>query len=51
VLHRDEAVAVLERRLGVVDGAWPNDDEQPALGVFALDDGDGLIAPGEDGFA
>jgi hypothetical protein len=34
-----------------VDGAWADDDEQPALGVLALNDGDGLIAAGEDGFA
>jgi hypothetical protein len=31
--------------------ARANDDEQPTLGIFALDDGDGFIARLDDGFS
>jgi hypothetical protein len=34
-----------------VNGARANDDEQPALGVSALDNGDGFIATLENRFA
>ena len=51
LLHLDEAVAVLESGLGVVDRAGTDDDKKPAVLVAALDDFDGLIAALENGFS
>jgi len=47
-LQRHQPVAVLEGSFGVVDGARANDDQQSAIGIFALHDGDGFIAPLQD---
>lgn len=47
-LQLQQAVAVFERHLGVVDGAGANNDEEPPLVVAALDDVNGLIAAGDD---
>jgi hypothetical protein len=44
LLLLEEEVAVGEGGLGVVDGAWADDDEQALLLVGAIDDGDGLVA-------
>lgn len=48
LLEHHQTIAVLERGLGVVNRARANDDEQPALGVFALDNGDSFIAGLDD---
>lgn len=48
LLGGEEQVAVLERGLGVVDGAGANDDQEPLLLVGAIDNGSGLLATVDD---
>jgi len=49
LLHLQQPIAVLQRGIGVVHAARPDDGEQAVFGVFVLDDIDGFGAGGNDG--
>ena len=47
-LELHQSVAVVESSLGIVDGARADNDKQSALGILALDNGNGFITALDD---